>query len=153
MTVIDVDFATRERSTAPLTRTRSVPTDASRWHCPTWCTHDEGGDTLTAPTGVDLVMIREHYNVTFDRTVDDAGGGTADVKVEVIAFEDATDGYYETPTVVIDAGRLTADLDVAEEFAHAVLAAVAFARQPLPATDTRSPSYGGDWASNPREAS
>lgn len=156
--VITVDFATRQRGPAPLTVTHLPVLPQSTeawWHCPDFCDGScYGGETLSYGQRVD----REHFKTTMLRTVVDLGrGDEVAIEVGVIARESASGGYLNPANVTLELPGEMAELsaDDAEEYAHAVLAAVKLARQPLPATSHRPPSLpslGGGRTSTPRES-
>lgn len=121
--------------------TRSVPQPtfvdiAPWWVCPPWCDKGDncyGGEALNFGGQPATVTHRHHAKSVLVDTVDDIDGGTTDVSVEVEAVEDPTDGFIDGALVTLSVPLTTVDADTAERIANAILAAVAAARQPLPA--------------------
>lgn len=134
-------LAFRPRTAAPLIRTpmspapRMVMPAVSWWTCPDWCIDAEcrGGAAYDFGRGPGSLSSRTHHGVIHTEQVLDLNGGHADIRVEVTAIEEPDEGYVDSTYVDIQVDTVTNDLDAAERIAHAILAAVHHARQPLPA--------------------
>ncbi len=150
MSVITVDFATRQRGTAP--RTPELP-QVAWWHCPSFCDPDlcYGGHSHG---DVRYSSSRTHAASTFNATVRDAGDEDVTVVVNATVAEDIDLGYWEPLVEIEVAGsEITVTLDDAERLAAAILAAVALGGQALPTITRSLPYAGGGRDSNHPEAS
>jgi hypothetical protein len=154
MSVITVDFGTRQRGPAPLLRTQLPELPVIEWWThPRWCDPQlcYGGHYYSDHH---YSSARTHTASTLNATFRDAGSTDVSVSVQATVGEDVGEGYDTTFVELELAGtEITVSADDAEEYAHAILAAVALARQALPALSPRPSSEGGGRATNLPDAS